>query len=468
MKNYQKLVWKLIDRNISESEFNDLQIKLLSDVKLRDYYQQCLETESTLANRHHSPFLRFSDEKKDSKSKITSFTTFIGGVAAAAVLFFAFFHSPTQSSARLVSAENPDWRGVAVKTGEEMPNTMLHLQNGAVEIDFPSDTKVVIEAPAYFQITSDSSIRFAKGMLTATHGGQPGTFQVNTPVGSITDLGTQFGVWVDHSLEEATVITQVFEGNIKFEGNQKQECRFLNEGENAIIRGSNTENAVKIIANHPYAQLHPRPTLKTTENKRPDLLPTSKGFDFENQNEEAEENIDAVDLMLQGNLSAQINYSMVKGIALAIDEKVQILQNAKDQYTPHDEVPFAEAAMPQIEAMGRSIVDSYVKFPKIRYWEACQTAEIIWDKKSNLNGQISHSIPHPKKLDQPKDGNRLLKNLEKIREWVTEVHLIHGEKGMGWASQFGCPEDGKSIFDKRNKNLLAITYAIDSIKSNID
>ena len=48
MKNYQKLVWKLIDRNISESEFNDLQIKLLSDVKLRDYYQQCLETESTL------------------------------------------------------------------------------------------------------------------------------------------------------------------------------------------------------------------------------------------------------------------------------------------------------------------------------------------------------------------------------------------------------------------------------------
>ena len=93
MKNYQKLVWKLIDRNISESEFNDLQIKLLSDVKLRDYYQQCLETESTLANRHHSPFLRFSDEKKDSKSKITSFTTFIGGVAAAAVLLKTLNHS---------------------------------------------------------------------------------------------------------------------------------------------------------------------------------------------------------------------------------------------------------------------------------------------------------------------------------------------------------------------------------------
>ena len=66
------------------------------------------------------------------------------------------------------------------------------------------------------------------------------------------------------------------------------------------------------------------------------------------------------------------------------------------------------------------------------------------------------------------EEQKLLKNLETIREWVTEVHLIHEEKGMGWASQFGCPEDGKAIFDQRNKNLLAITYAIDSIKSNLD
>ena len=115
-------------------------------------------------------------------------------------------------------------------------------------------------------------------------------------------------------------------------------------------------------------------------------------------------------------------------------------------------------------------------------------AHLICTLRNDLEGEIFiHRVPyhlrffliykyglqflsscHPKKLDQPKDGNRLLKNLEKIREWVTEVHLIHGEKGMGWASQFGCPEDGKSIFDKRNKNLLAITYAIDSIKSNID
>ena len=39
MKNYEKLVWKLIDREISDSEFAELQNELLSNRKLRDYYR---------------------------------------------------------------------------------------------------------------------------------------------------------------------------------------------------------------------------------------------------------------------------------------------------------------------------------------------------------------------------------------------------------------------------------------------
>jgi hypothetical protein len=172
--------------------------------------------------------------------------------------------------------------------------------------------------------------------------------------------------------------------------------------------------------------------------------------------------------MLQDNLEAQINYSMVKGIASALDQKVEILKSAKKQYTPHDGITFEEAAMNQIEALGFSISDSYVEFSKIRYWEACKTAEIIWDESKDDNGQVTHLTPRAERLAQPQEGNRLLKNLETIRDWVSSLQLIHQEKGMGWASQFGCPEDGKAIFDKRNKNLLAITYAIDSIKSNHD
>ena len=47
---------------------------------------------------------------------------------------------------------------------------------------------------------------------------------------------------------------------------------------------------------------------------------------------------DAVELMLQENLSAQINYSMVKSIAGAIDKKVQILSLAQSQYSTKENI----------------------------------------------------------------------------------------------------------------------------------
>ena len=367
-----------------------------------------------------------------------------------------------------MAALNPDWRGHSVEVRDECPNNMLQLHSGAIELSFPTRTNVVIEGPAFFRVENDSTLHLAKGAATITHSGSPETFHLKTPLGQIVDLGTQFGVLVDHSNSEATVVTEVFDGNIKFIGNSKEETRFLNTGESAIIRGTVLGKKIKILANHPYAKLVARPSISGVSmlSKSPH---SSQNLMLENQNEgKSETEFDAVELMLQGNLQAQINYSMVKGVAEALDQKIQILENAQTRYTPQNEVTFAEAAMQEIEALGQSIVDSYVNFSKIRYWEACQTAEIVWNEQKDQEGQITHRTPHAQRLTQPREGNRLLKNLEKIREWVTEVHIIHEEKGMGWASQFGCPEDGKEKFDKRNKHLLAITYAIDSIKSNLD
>lgn len=468
MKYHHKLVWKLVDRNISHQEFQDLQLALSENPDLRDYYQQCLETESTLANRHNSPFLSFNLEKKDVASKKTiSFYSYAGWAVAVVILLFSFFYKPLSPQAKLVAAEKADWRGYSVEVGEYMPAQMLHLKNGAVEIDFPSNTKVVVEAPAYFQITGGSSMIIAKGKLTATHNGMPGTFSVNTPVGSIIDLGTQFGVFVDHNHEESTVITKVFEGNIKFLGIDG-EHQFFNKGDGAIIRGTSKGKLIKILPNHPYAQLHSRPNLSDYPSQDLHVFDSLKSSTNLDMGEDNSDTFDAVDLMLQENLSAQINYSMVKGIAKALDQKVQILKKAKLQYSSRDNITFAEAAMPEIEAMGQSIVDSYVQFSKIRIWEACQTAEVIWHEIKDQNGQVIQRTPHAQRLKHPKEGNSLLKNLEEIRHWVTKVHLIHEDKGMGWASKFGCPEDGQAIFDRRNKKLLAISYAIDSIKSNLD
>ena len=77
----------------------------------------------------------------------------------------------------------------------------------------------------------------------------------------------------------------------------------------------------------------------------------------EKQSKEEEISFDAVDLMLEGNLQAQINYSMVKGIASALDEKAQILIQAEESFEPQEDETFAQVAMPEIEAMAQAVTE---------------------------------------------------------------------------------------------------------------
>ena len=186
------------------------------------------------------------------------------------------------------------------------------------------------------------------------------------------------------------------------------------------------------------------------------------------EEEPEEPSFDAVDLMLEGNLKEQISYSMVKAIAKALDEKAQILIQAEEGFEPQEGESFAEVAMPEIEAMAQAITDGCVDFSKVRFWEACETAEVAWDETKNENGEVTQRVPYGNPLDPPREGNRLLSNLEKIESWMKQVHNIHEEKGMGWVSPYGCPEDGQQAYDNRAKCLEKLSKIVDSINSNFD
>ena len=96
MKNSEKLVWKLIDREITDEEFKELQNELSADSDLRTYYQNALETDSTLSNRHHTPFLNFNEGENKKSAKVVSFFSLTGWIAAAVVICFALL--PKSSS----------------------------------------------------------------------------------------------------------------------------------------------------------------------------------------------------------------------------------------------------------------------------------------------------------------------------------------------------------------------------------
>ena len=188
----------------------------------------------------------------------------------------------------------------------------------------------------------------------------------------------------------------------------------------------------------------------------------------EEEKEPETPSFDAVDLMLDGNLKDQINYSMVKALAEALDEKARILIRAESEFEPQEGETFAEVAMPEIEAMAQAVTEGCVDFSKIRFWEACETAEVAWDEAKDEEGKVIGRMPYGNPHDEPREGNRILANLEKVLEWLVQVHVMHEKNGMGWASPYGCPEDGQHAYDKREKSRERLAATVDKIKNNLD
>mgnify|MGYP003684412213 FL=1 len=196
---------------------------------------------------------------------------------------------------------------------------------------------------------------------------------------------------------------------------------------------------------------------------------TTKEEDISKKPEdETELSFDAVDLMLEGDLKSQINYSMVKGIAQALDEKSQILIKAEESFEPQGEETFAEVALPEIEAMALAITEGCVDFTKIRFWEACATAEVAWEESKDADGNVMSKMPYGDPLETPGEGNRILANLKQISTWLAEVHSLHEKNGMGWVSPYGCPEDGQQAYDNRSNSINQLSHIIETVEKNFD
>ena len=216
------------------------------------------------------------------------------------------------------------------------------------------------------------------------------------------------------------------------------------------------------------------PAVAEEENLSPEDVPATAAEETPPDEASAEEtppevDFDYVDLMLDGDLKAQVNYSLVKAVAAALDEKVRLLEEAEDKVEGEEgEESFAEVAVPEVEAMAQVVTEGCVDFGKIHFWEACETAEIAWDETKDEEGNVVGRAPYGKPHEEPQEGNRILHNLEKIAGWLREVHKVHEEKGMGWVSPYGCPEDGQHAYDRRAACVTALDEIVEKVKANVD
>jgi hypothetical protein len=135
--------------------------------------------------------------------------------------------------ARLAAAFDAVWSdpnvAFVLRQGD-MPAGMLTLVSGRVEFLFAAGATAVIEGPATFEPVSRDTLRVAAGSVRCRCP-HPGTeLRVETPSGTIVDLGTEFAVTVEPDVRTRVA---VIEGQVRVDG--REASRLMSAGEAVSI-----------------------------------------------------------------------------------------------------------------------------------------------------------------------------------------------------------------------------------------
>ena len=65
--------------------------------------------------------------------------------------------------------------------------------------------------------------------------------------------------------------------------------------------------------------------------------------------------------------------------------------------------------------MAKAIVEGCVDFSKIRFWEACETAEVAWEETKDENGEVVQRVPYGNPLDPPREETVCFQMLRRLK-----------------------------------------------------
>ncbi len=100
----------------------------------------------------------------------------------------------------------------AVAGGSLAPGARLRLDRGLVELDMAGRGRMIVEGPADLELTTPMRSVLHRGriLMRVNHAGHG--YRLETPKGTVVDLGTEFGVSVD---DHQAVETHVLEGEVE-------------------------------------------------------------------------------------------------------------------------------------------------------------------------------------------------------------------------------------------------------------
>lgn len=132
----------------------------------------------------------------------------------------------TASVAVLTRGVNVDWETASISPGTPLSPGWLKWKSGIAQIEFYQGARVVIEGPAELQLISSGEAICNRGRLSAHVPPQAKGFRIQTPKGTIVDLGTDFAL----DLSESNAEVHVFKGEVELHPGT-QAMRSLKQGQ---------------------------------------------------------------------------------------------------------------------------------------------------------------------------------------------------------------------------------------------
>lgn len=236
------LLSQSLEGDLPEDQYEDFKDLLRSNPQAREYYYHLLsihatlqETESILILQEDSTQTLCSREVWDALSieektapaadvppqkktieviqkihrnkvpyRMSRFSLLTFVVSTAAILLIALFlhfgPDPSFKVATLTSSIDAVFAGgKSYPAGSRLSSRKesIWLQKGIIKIEFDYGAKVVIEAPAEFQLKSPEDMTLLSGRLFAHVPDRSKGFTVETPNSRVIDLGTEFAMKVD-------------------------------------------------------------------------------------------------------------------------------------------------------------------------------------------------------------------------------------------------------------------------------
>lgn len=146
----------------------------------------------------------------------------------------------TAAVAVLARGVNVEWDGAAHAPGSPLAPGWLRIKSGLAQIEFYQGARVTLEGPAAFRLISANEAFCSAGKLSAHVPPQAKGFRIDTPKGTIVDLGTDFGL----DLNAPAAELHVFKGEVELHA-KGAAMKALKEGQGLTLE----EQERQLLAN---------------------------------------------------------------------------------------------------------------------------------------------------------------------------------------------------------------------------